>query len=787
MTKFIGARVKRIEDPRFLRGETSYVEGMQLPRMLHVAYVRSPHAHARLRGIDARAALALPGVRRVFTGAELADVLRPLGLPFRADVFPPAVYKCPKWPALAVGKARYVGEAVAAVVAESRYLAEDGAELVEVDWEPLGAVVEPEDAIAPGAPLVHEELGTNLTLDVSGSGGDVERAFRDAALVVRERFRTNRHHAVPMEGRATLAAVDPDGNVTIWTSSQMPHFVRTRIADLMGYPEQKIRVVSPDVGGGFGLKNYVIAEEVLACHFARVLRAPVKWVEDRREHLLNAYHSRDAIADVEMAFAADGTLLGARMDVLGDSGAYSTDPWPSTFEPLQLALALPGPYKLRNYAWHVRAACTNKAAIGTYRGVGLPGAAWMHEQMMELAAQRLRMDPADLRRKNMIRPDEFPYTTVNGLEYDSGSSSDAMDKALAMADYRGFRARQAAARRQGRYLGIGIGNYIEMTTFGSRFLAPMGVEHGAYEAASVRFNPNGGVELCVGTHSHGQGHHTTYAQMVADQIGVDPADVRFLQGDTQGTPYGWGTWGSRSVVSGGGAVIGAARKVREKILRVAAHLLEVSPGDLDIVDGQVRVRGVPGRAVSVREVARAAVFAPWKLPPGEDPGLEAVQYYDPPPVVYSNATHVAEVEVDVESGAIAIRRFVVVEDCGTVINPTIVAGQVVGGVAAGIGTALLEHLVYDESGQLVTTSFMDYLTPTAAVVPPVELDHIETPSPLSVIGMKGTGEGGAIGAPAALAAAVADALAPFGAKVTSLPLAPERVWRLAHPRDAFSG
>ena len=436
-----------------------------------------------------------------------------------------------------------------AVVAESRYLAENGAELVEVDYEPLPAVVDSEQAIAPDAALVHEEFGSNQTLEVCGSGGDVDGAFRNAAHVVRERFRTNRHHAVPMEGRATLAAIDPDGNITLWTSSQMPHMVRTRVADLMRYPEQKIRVVSPDVGGGFGLKNYVIAEEVLACHFARELGAPVKWIEDRREHLMNGYPSRDAIVDLEMAFAADGTLLGARSDILGDNGAYSTDPWPSAFEPLQIALARPGPYKLRNYAWHVRAACTNKSSIGTYRGVGLPGAAWMHEQMLDLAARDLGMDPADIRRKNMIRPDEFPYQTVNGLEYDSGSSSDAMDKALAMADYQSFRTRQTEARRQGRYLGIGIGNYVEMTTFGTRFIAPLGVQHGSYEAASVRFDPNGGVELCVGTHSHGQGHHTTYAQLVADQIGVDISDISFVQGDTQGTPYGWGTLGGAAASS----------------------------------------------------------------------------------------------------------------------------------------------------------------------------------------------------------------------------------------------
>jgi carbon-monoxide dehydrogenase large subunit len=382
---------------------------------------------------------------------------------------------------------------------------------------------------------------------------------------------------------------------------------------------------------------------------------------------------------------------------------------------------------------------------------------------------------------NLIGADEFPYKTVNGLEYDSGSYTAVMDKALATADYAGFRKRQEEARRQGRYLGLGIGNYVEMTTFGTRFLAPMGVEHGAYEGASVRFDPNGGVELCVGTFSHGQGHHTTYAQMVADEVGCDVNDIRFVQGDTQGTAYGWGTWGSRSVVSGGGAVISAARQVREKMLRIAAHLLEASAADLEVEPGHIAVRGVPTRFVTVRDVARAAIFSPQKMPPGELPGLEAVAYYDPPPATFSNATHVAEVEVDVKTGDVTVHRFVVVEDCGTLINPKIVAGQIVGGVAAGFGTAMLEHLVYDENGQLVTTSFMDYLAPSASTVPHVELDHIQTPSPWSLHGAKGTGEGGAIGAPAAMASAIADALAQFGAKCTEMPFTPERVWRLANP------
>jgi carbon-monoxide dehydrogenase large subunit len=404
--------------------------------------------------------------------------------------------------------------------------------------------------------------------------------------------------------------------------------------------------------------------------------------------------------------------------------------------------------------------------------------------MMDLAARKLGVDRAELRRKNMIRPSEFPYVSVTGLNYDSGSSTDALDKALEMADYAGLERRRAEAAKRGRHLGLGICTYLEMTTFGTKYWAPLGIQHCAYDSATIRVDPAGGVALSVGTFSHGQGHHTTYAQMIADELGVDVADVSFTQGDTQATPYGWGTWGSRSVVAGGGAVIGAARKVKQKMLRIAGHLLEVSPGDLEVVPGKIQVKGVPTKSVPVKDVARAAVFAAWRLPASEEPGLEATQYYDPPPVTFANATHIAEVEVDGDTGAVKITRYIVVEDCGRIVNPMIVDAQVVGGVAQGIGNVLFEHLQYDENGQLLTTSLMDYLVPTAADVPALEIGHIETLTPLTVEGVKGMGEGGAIAPPAAIANAVADALASFGAKVNDLPLTPERVWAMAHPRGS---
>ena len=782
--KLVGQSVRRVEDPRFLLGQATYVDDIKLRGALHVAFVRSPHAHARIKKIDAEKARKMPGVNSIFTGAEVAPHLKTLGLPFREEVFPRSVFKQCTWNCMAIDKVRFVGEPLVAVLAETRYLAEDAAENVEVEYEPLPAQVEPEDAMAPGAALLHEELGTNVIMHLETTVGDVDGSFSGAHLVMHERFRTNRHAAMPMEGRATLADISASGEITLWTSTQMPHLVRSRVAELMGFPEQKLRVVGPDVGGGFGLKCHVFPEEVLTCYFARAVRKPVKWTEDRREHLTASFHAKDDIVDCEIAFAENGTMLAMRAKVIGDTGAYSADPWPAPFEALHLGASLPGPYKLSNYALEVYAVSTNKASLSTYRGVGLPGAVVVIEHMMDLAAGKLGIDPVEIRRKNMIAPNEFPYKTVMNEEYDSSSSTDALQKAVEMADYKSFKRRQQEARAAGKYLGIGISTYIELTGLGTRYWTPYGLQHSAYEAANVKMDPSGGVVLSVGTFSHGQGHATTYAQLVADQLGIGVSDIAFVQGDTHMTPYGWGTWGSRSIVSGGGAVVNAALQVREKMLRVAGHLMEVSPNDLELDAGKVRVKGVPSKFITVKEVAHAAVFAAWKLPQGEAPGLEATYYYDPPPATYSNATHVVEVEVDRDTGAVKIIRYVVVEDCGRMVNPVIVNAQVVGGIAQGIGMAMYEHLRYDEAGQLLTTSFMDYLVPTAADVPNVEIGHIETLTPLTVDGIKGCGEGGTIGAPAAIVNAVANALAPFNAKITDLPLTPERVWKLAHPNGA---
>ncbi|MGD9765473.1 MAG: xanthine dehydrogenase family protein molybdopterin-binding subunit [Candidatus Binatia bacterium] len=781
MMKLVGASVKRVEDNRFVRGLGNYTDDVRLPGTLHVAFVRSPHAHARIRRIDTAAALALPGVRRVFTGADLEGRVKAMGLPLRKEQFPFGVFQQAPWVCMPTTKVRHVGEPVAAVIADSRYLAEDGAERVEVDYEPLPAVVDAEQACAPGAPLVHDEHSDNLVMQVDRAWGDVEGGFQKSTVVVREKFYTNRHVALPMESRATLAAVGADGILTLWTSSQMPHLVRTRVAELIDWPEHKMRVISPDVGGGFGLKCHVFLEEVLTAFFAAEVGAPVKWIEDRRENLIGSFHAKDDIVDCEMGFAEDGTLLAMRARVLGDLGAYGADPWPSCLEAVQLAYALTGHYKVNNYACDIRAVNTNKTTLSVYRGVGLPAAILVQEHLIDNAARKLGMDPVDVRRKNMIRPEEFPYTIVTGETYDSGSSTKALDKALEAVDYPGFRRRQAEARRQGRRLGIGISSYVEATTFGTGWWNRLGIQHSAYESASVKMEPNGGATVTAGTHSHGQGHATVYAQIVADELGIDVKDVNYIQGDTAATTYGWGTWGSRSAVAGGGAVHGAARQVREKMMRIAAHMLEVNAGDLELDRGSIRVKGVPTKSVAVKDIAKAAVFSYWQLPPGEAPGLEAFHYWDPP-VTYANSTHVAEVEVDIETGNVKLVRYLVVEDCGQMINPMLVEAQVAGGVVQGVGAALFEHVPFDENGQPLATSLMDYLVPTAADVPNIEVEHLETLSPLTALGIKGMGEGGTIGPPGAIVNAVADALG--GAMITRIPLTPELVWQLARESSA---
>ena len=783
--KMLGAQVRRVEDPRVLLGKTQYVDDLISPDMLAVAFVRSPYAHAKITNIDIQAALATPGVACVLTGQDILETIKPLRVEFDTQKVP--FHKSCNWHVLTPDKARFVGDLVAAVVATDRYTAEDAADLVEVDYEPLEAVADMESALLADAPLVHEEWGDNVMERFEAQVGEVGKAFQEADCVVSERFVTGRHMASPMETRGCVARFDVATEaLTVWSSTQVPHTLRASLATLLDLAEHRIRVISPDVGGGFGLKAHPFPEEVVVTYLAKTLRKPVKWIEDRREHLSASLQAKHQIVHAELALKNDGTVLGLKARFLSDAGGYSSYPWSSAFEPKHAAGSITGPYKIPAYSFETCTVATNKTSIGVYRGVGIPVAALTMERLLDIGAQKLGLDPADIRLRNMIPQDEHPYMTLLDTEIESGSHQASLQKALDILGYGDFRAEQQQARENGRYLGVGIGSYVEGTAHNSAVFDSFGVKIGGYEAATLRIDESGKVTVFVGTHSHGQGHHTVYAQLIADTLGVALEDVAVVQGDTQATPRGWGTWASRSAVTGGGAVTSAAQRLRDKLLRIAARLTEVPADDLELAQGAVQRKTGGVRLLSIPDLAHRIIAQPTGLPPDEEPGLDASVAYEPPPITHSNATHVATVAVDIETGQVQLLRYIVVEDCGTIINPTIVNGQIQGGVAQGIGSALYEHALYDDAGQFLTGTFMDYLIPTAADVPQVEIGHIETPSPYTLNGIKGMGEGGAIAPPAAIANAVADALSPFGVRVNEVPLTPERVLGMldrARPED----
>ncbi len=775
--RFWGARVRRVEDPSFLTGRSSYVDDIKLPRMLHAAFVRSPHAHARVLRVDARRALESGGAVAVLLPDEAAQKTRPVEALSSFPGFKPSAYPC-----LQGEEVRYVGEPVAMVVADNRYLAEDAAELVEIEYEPLVPVVDPLRALTEREALVHREWGDNVALRREISVGDVESAFREAAVVIRGTYRTQRYTGIPMECRGVIADFNPaTGELTVWSSTQIPHLIRTGLADALNYPENKIRVIAPHVGGGFGIKSNLFPEEIAVSLMAMKLGRPIKWIEDRREHILSASHAREHIHEVEAAFSADGRCLGLKAKVVVDVGAYSVWPWTS---PMEMGMAmgiLPGPYKIRNYQVEGYTVATNKCPLGPYRGVARPAACFTIERVMDEAAQALGLDPVEIRLRNFVQPGEFPYTSVTGLVYDSGSFVESLKKAAEEIGYESFRREQEEARARGKYIGIGFAAYTEQTAHTTVEFVKRGVPVVfGYETAQVRMDPSGKVVVATGIHSHGQGLETSLAQVVADTLQVDLSDVVVKFGDTLVAPYGMGTFASRSAVLAGGAAVLAARDVLAKAKRVAAAVLEAAPEDVEVSEGRFFVKGSPDRYLTWRDVARTAYHRPEKLSEGEEPGLEAVHYYEPKPGTgtFANSTHVAVVEVDPQTGLMRLLRYLVVEDCGKMINPMIVEGQVHGGVTQGIGGALFEELVYDDQGQLLNTSFMDYLLPSATDVPPFEVHHLETPSPLTVGGIKGMGEGGAIAPGPAIANAVCDALRPFGVRVTRLPLTPERVRRL---------
>jgi aerobic carbon-monoxide dehydrogenase large subunit len=792
----IGARITRNEDPRLLRGLGCFVDDINPPGVLHAAGLRSPHASARIVSIDATRARALPGVHLVLTAADLG----PLNQPTPLLIPHPALTQPRTQLPLAADEVRYVGELIALVIADSRYVAEDAVDLIDAEFEPLPAVTELEAALADGSPLVHGDVPSNRAAALRQRVGDPETAFAQAARVLSEELYVERSCASPIEARGVVAEYDVrTGKLRAFISTQAPLPIKNGLARLFGLPEFNVEVIAPDIGGGFGTKIMLFyPEEILVPHAAIRLGRPVKWTEDRREHFTSASQERGQLHRIEVAIDEGGRILALRDRFLHDAGAYT--PY-GIIVPLITAAQLPGPYRIRNYDVQFDVVYTNKVQVTPYRGAGRPHGAFVMERVIGLIGRALGLEPVEVRRRNLIQPDEFPWdvglTFQDGspTRYDSGNYPAGLEMALGRIGVADFRARQAAARAEGRYLGLGVACYVEGTGIGP------------YEGAHVRVEPSGKVFVATGLTTQGQGHYTTFAQIAAEALGCAPGDITIVTGDTTRFNWGAGTFASRALVTSGNAVGIAARKVRAKALRLAAELLEVSAADLELADGTVRVKGMPSRRLTLG--ALAGVANPIRYAYGKDaadaalklvkprqgavladdaePGLEARGFYAPPQATFASGCHAAIVEVDVGTGHLRFLTYVVQHDCGIMVNPMIVEGQIHGGVAQGIGGAFYERLAYDRDGQLLSGSFMDFLMPTAAEVPAIEILHLETPSPLNPLGVKGVGEAGAIPVAALVAEAVDDALAPFGVRVRETPLSPDRILQLlGSPRSGSS-
>jgi aerobic carbon-monoxide dehydrogenase large subunit len=778
---YVGRSLLRREDRRLLTGRGQFIADLVLPRMLHAVLVRSPMAHARIRSVDLSRAAAMPGVAAALSGADLLQLLPPvpegqISMPSKWTTVIQHKFLNPQQPLLAHDKVRHVGEAMAVIVAESRDQAEDAAERVSWDLEELPAVVDPEAALRPESPIVHDRFQTNLIGAFSVGRGDAVAALARAPHRLRRRFYHHRYAAVPMECRGVVSAYDPrtDGS-TIWSSTQVVHFVRNEAASLLGLPEARVRCIALDVGGGFGGKGHVYPEDLLITFLARKLGRPVRWIEERREHLMSATHSRDQLHDLEVGFDDDGRILALRDDYVVDCGAWNPI---GSGVAYNTAVHLTGPYRIENLAASGKIIVTNKVPNAPYRGAGRPEAAFAMERTIDLVARSLGLEPAEVRRRNMIRAEEMPYRVGipyrdgEPIVYDSGDYPGALEKALeAVGGVDAFRQRQRGARSEGRYLGLGIGCYIEGT----------GV--GPFESAFVRVDPSGKIYVSSGASPQGQGMETIFSQVVADLWQVAPEDVVLSFADTAAIAIGFGTMASRSTVTASAAIHHASARLREKVFAIAANLLECAPADLELRDGGVGVVGVPGAAVSLAQVAQAARPG-WEnpRPQGVEAGLEETYYWQPSTVTWSYAVHVAIVELDRETGRVSIDKYAVAHDCGVVVNPMLVEGQIMGGTAQGLGGILCEAIVYDANGQLLTGSLMDYALPTAGDIPAMQIVHQHSPSPLNPLGVKGVGEGGAVAPPAAIANAVCDALAPFGVEVNATPIKPEQLVRATRPR-----
>lgn len=769
---YIGQSVLRREDHYLLRGEGRFLDDLPEPKdTLYLGFVMSPIAHARIVSIDVSRALQLPGVFAVLTGEDAAKLVSPL---ITEIDFPGYIRHGRE--VIAREKVRFVGEHVAVVVAEDRYIAQDAIDLVEVDYEALPVVARMEDAPMPGAPLVHDNIPNNVIFEATFSTEGFDKAFASGEMVLRERFRTGRVAGVPMEPRCCMAVPDHVADsIVFYSSTQVPHLLRTALAQYTGHSESRIRVVVPEVGGGFGTKAQIYTEEVLTAALSFRYRRPIKWIQDRREELLTSIHARDHLYEVEASIDADGVVKALRVDMLSNAGAYSSLPFGCSLESTGGVRMAVGPYRIRNYAYRTRSVATHTCPSGAYRGVAQPSCFLAIEGLMDRIGRRLGVDPAEIRMRNIVRPEDMPYVNAVGVRYDTGSYLASLKQAMASIGYEEFRQRQTKSRLEGRVLrGIGICNFTEVSGTGAPGWRARGlVRVPGFDTALIKVEPTGEVSAYVSHANGGQGHLTTFAQVVADALGAKIEDVTIIEGDTAATPYGSNTFASRSAVTGGGACIRAGRKLQEKIKRIAGEMLEAAPADIVVSAGRAHVAGVEGLGVSFAEIAETAYSMNNRgLPPGEGYGLEATDYYDPPLVTMANAVHIAQVAVNVDDGRVRIEKYAIAHDCGRIINPMIVDGQIHGGTVQGIGEALMEEMVYDESGQALTGTLLDYLLPTSLDVPDFIMSHLESPTIDAEGGFKGVGEGGVIGAVPAIANAVADALSGIGANINSIPVRP---------------
>ena len=777
-TRYFGQSIKRNEDPRLLTGQALFTDDVELPGMLHVAFVRSQYAHARLRDIDVSAARAMPGVVAIYTADDLGDYWQPGPLLVPPPPVDGLVFNPRTQVPLAKGKVRHSGEAIVAVVAESRYIAEDAVDQIFVDYAPLPAIVQVEEALAPNAALVHDDLAENLNAHVIQRKGDYASAAAGADLIVKRSFRYDRGTAAAMENRGIVASWDAKSEqLTMWDTTQAPIPIRNGIAAMLGLSEMQVRVIAPFIGGGFGPKIMMFyPEEVLLPWISMRLNRPIKWIEDRQENFFSTTQERGQVHEAEIALTKDGRVLGVKDVFLHDAGAYA--PYGLTV-PLNSQCTLLGQYDVPHYYSEFTSVFTNKPIVTPYRGAGRQHGVFVMERLLDFAAKELGMDRVEIRRRNLIPPDKFPYNNeiiyqdFAPLVYDSGDYEPALDKAVDLIGYHQFLAdEQPRLRAEGKHVGLGLVTYVEGTGIGP------------YEGAKVTVETSGRISVATGIGTQGQGHFTSFAQIVADQLGVAVENIRLVTGDTAEFYWGAGTFASRGAVVAGNAINAAALAVRNKILRRASDELEVAEEDLELLDGVVRVKGVPSSAIKLGDLAARANPLRGAVKPGAEPGLEATDYFGPERGTTASGVHAMIVEVDPETLMVEIKRYVVIHDCGAVINPMILEGQIHGGVAQGLGNAFYEELVWDENGQLLNASLMDYLLPTADTMPFIETDHVETRSPLNPLGIKGAGEAGAIPVGPLFAQAVEDALASFGAEITEIPLSPSRLFALIQSASA---